>query len=207
MSDTEKLERRGRPRSFDVERALDQAMRLFHASGYEGVGIAELTAALGISPPSLYAAFGSKRDLYERALQRYANSIGVKLVAELATPGPAAEAIGRFLARAVELYTADPKTRGCLVLEGARNVADPAVCRMTAERKAVTYRVLRDRIAVERPDLAKDVADFVMTVVAGLSAAARDGVTRARLRAVAARAAAAVASELGARSATSSARD
>ena len=63
---------RGRPRSFDLDQAIDIAMKLFHARGYDAVGVAELVAALGIKPPSFYAAFGSKAGLLERALERYA---------------------------------------------------------------------------------------------------------------------------------------
>ncbi|WP_219816748.1 TetR/AcrR family transcriptional regulator [Arthrobacter sp. ZGTC131] len=61
----------GRKRAFDDQVALDTAMELFWRQGYEGTSIADLTLALGINPPSLYAAFGSKRELFERTLDRY----------------------------------------------------------------------------------------------------------------------------------------
>src|SRR5690242_7796928 len=62
---------RGRPRTFDMGAAVDKAMGLFHGRGYDGVGVAELGAALGVSPPSLYAAFGSKMGLFRQAVARY----------------------------------------------------------------------------------------------------------------------------------------
>lgn len=65
---------RGRPRSFDLDKAVDTAIKLFQARGYDAVGVAELSAALGIKPPSFYAAFGSKAGLLERALKRYGES-------------------------------------------------------------------------------------------------------------------------------------
>ena len=61
----------GRKRAFDDQAALQTAMELFWRQGYEGTSIADLTRALGINPPSLYAAFGSKRDLFEKTLDRY----------------------------------------------------------------------------------------------------------------------------------------
>src|ERR1700754_1304145 len=61
----------GRPREFDLDRALDHALEVFWRNGYEGTSIAELTEAMGINPPSLYAAFGSKEELFRKALDRY----------------------------------------------------------------------------------------------------------------------------------------
>ena len=61
----------GRPREFDIERALDRALEVFWRNGYEGASIASLTEAMGINPPSLYAAFGNKEGLFRRALDRY----------------------------------------------------------------------------------------------------------------------------------------
>ena len=71
MVDTEKIRKRGRPRAFDREAALATASTLFHAHGYEGVGVAALADAMGINPPSLYAAFGCKAALYDEVLSRY----------------------------------------------------------------------------------------------------------------------------------------
>ncbi len=61
----------GRPREFDIERALDRALEVFWRNGYESASIANLTEAMGINPPSLYAAFGNKEALFRRALDRY----------------------------------------------------------------------------------------------------------------------------------------
>src|ERR1700675_3846645 len=62
----------GRPREFDTDAAMEKAMRLFWAKGYEGTSVADLTGTLGISRPSLYAAFGDKQSLFRAALERYA---------------------------------------------------------------------------------------------------------------------------------------
>ena len=64
----------GRPREFDYEKALDQAMRVFWEKGYEGTSLPDLTQAMGINRPSLYASFGNKEELYKKALNRYAQT-------------------------------------------------------------------------------------------------------------------------------------
>src|SRR5678815_522991 len=61
----------GRPRAFDIDQALDQALRVFWEKGYDGASVADLTEAIGINPPSLYAAFGNKEALFKKALDRY----------------------------------------------------------------------------------------------------------------------------------------
>ncbi|HEU0221979.1 MAG TPA: TetR/AcrR family transcriptional regulator [Paracoccaceae bacterium] len=161
------------------------ALALFRARGYEGVGVAELTEAMGINAPSLYAAFGSKRGLYERALQRYAAEAGGYLPEVLAGPGSAATVLRDVFLKAVETMTAKGAPRGCLMLDGARYCADPDVVRLNTERQKFGRDLIRDRIARERPELAEELADYAMVVLRGLSAGARDGLSLERLRATA----------------------
>ncbi|HEX5959426.1 MAG TPA: helix-turn-helix domain-containing protein, partial [Hyphomicrobiaceae bacterium] len=71
MHKAESAAQRGRPREFDTEKALDRALEVFWRKGYEGASISELTDAMGINRPSLYAAFGNKEDLFRKALDRY----------------------------------------------------------------------------------------------------------------------------------------
>ena len=75
MTTTNISRARGRPRRFDPDEALATAQRLFHQRGYDAVGVVDLTKALGINPPSFYAAFGSKASLYARVLERYATTV------------------------------------------------------------------------------------------------------------------------------------
>ncbi len=96
----------GRPRGFDMERALDEAMEVFWRHGYEGATIAELTAAMGINPPSLYAAFGSKEGLLKAALDRYSERRDDFMREVLAAP-TAREAAEELLLRLADLQT-DP---------------------------------------------------------------------------------------------------
>ena len=171
-------------------------MQLFHARGYDGVGVAELSAAMGVNPPSLYAAFGSKKGLFERALERYVETEGGFIAATLAEPGSVAEVVGRVLTRAAELYGAPGGLPGCLVLDSTRNCADPEVRQLTEALRTRGRDLLRRRIAGEYPEAAETLADYVTVTLAGLSAAARDGMTPEALRQAAAMAASGFAAQL-----------
>jgi len=173
---------RGRPRAFDAEAAVDTAMALFHRHGYDAVGVAELGEAIGVKAPSLYAAFGSKKGLFERALQRYADTDGDFLYRTLDDEGSVAEVIGRFFIRAAEVYGAPGGLPGCLVLDSTRNCSDPEVKAVTAALRETGRQLIRQRIAREFPRAAEVLADFVMVTLSGLSAAARDGMDPAALR-------------------------
>lgn len=187
---------RGRRRCFDLDEAVDTAMRLFHARGYDAVGVAELGAELGIKPPSFYAAFGSKAGLFERVLQRYAAGETNIFARALDEGGGVAVVVARALDLAARLYPERNGVAGCLVLDGARNSADPEACALSAAAKAAGRKALRDFIATERPDRADELADFVIIAVSGMSAAARDGADESRLRAFAETAARAFRREL-----------
>ncbi|WP_338661996.1 helix-turn-helix domain-containing protein [Pararoseomonas sp. SCSIO 73927] len=175
---------RGRPRRFDPEAAVASAQALFQARGYDAVGVADLTAALGINPPSFYAAFGSKAGLYARVLERYGRA-GALPLAEILSPGrPVAEALADLIEEAARRYAADPAAAGCLALEGQR-CGDPAArdaARATAEAGTCA---IRDFIAARHPDRADALTDYVSTLLSGLSAMARAGVEQPRLLAAA----------------------
>lgn len=164
-------------------------MALFHARGYDAVGVAELAAAIGVNPPSLYAAFGSKKGLFERVVERYAATTGGITVATLAEPGPVAEVVPRLLTRLVEVYSKPGGVRGCLVLDSTRNCGDPEVRGLTEAVRLQAREQLRRRIAEEYPEMAEALADYVVVTLAGLSAAARDGMAPEALQRVAAMAA------------------
>lgn len=175
---------RGRPRAFDPEAALAEGQRLFHAYGYDAVGLSALTEALGIKPPSFYTAFGSKAAFFERVLERYA-STELVLADVLRTDLDPAEAVADLLERAARRYARDPARRGCLVLESARGNDDSesaAMARRIAERRRDQVRRL---IAATHPRQAGAVTDYVALVMSGLSAGAREGMSVTRLLAVA----------------------
>src|SRR5579862_5868846 len=110
--------RLGRPRSFDIDRALDRALQVFWRKGYEGATLSDLTKAVGVNRPSLYAAFGDKEALFRKALDRYLN--GPAAYTQEALKEPTARAvIERLLQGAADLNTAPRNPGGCLTVQGA----------------------------------------------------------------------------------------
>ena len=186
----------GRPRSFDTDKALDDAMEVFWRHGYDGASLAMLTKAMGIKPPSLYAAFGSKAGLFERALRRYAEGEANLFARARAGGGTVAEILQRTLLEAAHSYPERGGVAGCLVLDGARNSADPQARALALAAKAAARAAMRDVIAAEAPDRAEELADFMATAMAGMSAEARDGAGPERLLRFAELAGAAVRREL-----------
>lgn len=171
---TNKSRGRGRPRSFDLEEAVASAQKLFHARGYDAVGIADITAALGINPPSFYAAFGSKAGLYARVLERYNAGNAVPLATLLRDDRPVTECLAAVLEEAARYYSADPEASGCLVLEGVR--CDDHDAREAARAyNLAAEKVIRDFVSARCPEKAEQLTNFVSTTMSGLSAKARDG--------------------------------
>lgn len=186
MIDTKKLEARGRPRSFDMDKAIHAATRLFHRRGYDAVGVAELTQELGIKAPSLYAAFGSKVGLFERAVESYQASEANVFARALALGGSVAQVITRTFDNAASCYPEHDGAAGCLVIDGARNSGDPQAREFIAAVKQASRKALRDYIATEFPARADELAGLVTIMLAGMSAAARDGAGIAALKSFAA---------------------
>lgn len=170
---TEKPRGRGRPRRFDPEEAVATAQQLFHARGYDAVSVADVTAALGINPPSFYAAFGSKAGLYARVLERYNASSAVPLGDLLRDDCPVSECLTAVLEEAARYY-ANPDAAGCLVLEGVR-CNDPDAREAALAYNLAAEDVIRDYLAARCPKQAAQLTDFVSTTMSGLSAKARAG--------------------------------
>lgn len=171
---TEKVRVRGRPRQFDPEQAVATAQRLFHARGYDAVSVSDVTDALGINPPSFYAAFGNKAGLFTRILDRYAGTDAIPMAEMLRPDRPVAECLLSVLEEAARRYAADPVASGCLVLEGTRS--NDVEAREAARAFNVAGEgLVRDYIAIRHPNDAAAVTDFVSTTMSGLSAKARNG--------------------------------
>jgi len=175
---------RGRPREFDLEVALNSGQRMFHAESYETVGIAAITETLGISAPSFYKAFGSKALYFESILHRYSEAV-LPLDAILVPERPVVEALTDLLEQAARTYGKNPQQLGCLVLEAVRgNAVNEAV--MIARRVAeVRRKQIRDFVARENRAAAADMTDYVVSVMSGLSASAREGKSIPRLLTIA----------------------
>jgi AcrR family transcriptional regulator len=191
----------GRPRAFDADAALDKAMRLFWAKGYEGTSLADVTETLGINRPSLYAAFGNKEELFRRACARYeagAAAAGIGPPPPCASQCAAAplsprEAVARYLRLAAETM-ADGEHPGCLLVTAALATGDEAASVQTAlcaarERAREDWRAFfaaaRDDGRLPADADPDDLARYVMTVAHGMSVQARGGASREELRRVA----------------------
>jgi AcrR family transcriptional regulator len=186
--------RRGRPRSFDRDAALDRALDVFRRLGYEGASIGDLTGAMGIHPPSLYAAFGDKEGLFRAAVARYVEGPGSAAVRILAEEPDARRAVERLLRETADGLTSRGSPRGCLVALAGVNCSEEArpVAEAMASLRAASEGRLRARIerGIRDGDLApgsdaRALAGFYFTVLQGMSLRARDGASRASLRATA----------------------
>jgi AcrR family transcriptional regulator len=185
---------RGRPREFDIDQALDRALRVFWRKGYEGATLPELTRAMGINRPSLYAAFGSKEELFHQALDRYAEGPAGYIGEALSEPTARAVA-ERLLYGTTEVVTDRRNPRGCLLVQGALACGETAesVRRELAARRLAGEAAICERFerAITDGDLPSDsdpadLARYVVAVMQGIAVQAAGGANRAELRRVAA---------------------
>ena len=184
MATTNKSRARGRPRRFDPDAVVVTAQQLFHERGYDAVSVADVTEALGINPPSFYAAFGSKAGLYARVLEHWTATEAIPLADILRPDVAVVDALAALLEEAARRYASDPAAGGCLVLEGTRcNDEGAREAARALNEGAETF--IRDYVAARHPDAAREVADFVSTAMSGLSAKARSGHDLPRLLATA----------------------
>lgn len=186
---------RGRPRAFDREAALSQATHLFWRKGYEATSITDLTEAMGIASPSLYAAFGSKEALYAEALRYYVDTYEALIWKKFFTAQTAREAVNALLfdSAAALSGTIVDLPRGCMVaLSSIDSEEHRALDNLVKSERAVTFDRLKARLrqAVKTGEIPASVdvrglARFVQTVQTGMSILARDGVNHAELESVA----------------------
>ncbi len=182
----------GRPREFDLDKALDRALKVFWRKGYEGTSLPDLTKAMGINRPSLYAAFGNKEELFRKALERYVEGPAAYVRQALAEP-TSRTAVERLLFGAADLLT-DPKNpRGCLIVQGALACGEAAnaVRRDLISRRMASEAAIRERLerAQKEGDLLEDadpadLARYVATVIYGMAVQAASGASREELRRV-----------------------
>lgn len=186
---------RGRPRVFDRGLALETAMKLFWVKGFEATSISDLTAALGIGPTSLYAAFGSKEQLYAEALELYSASYEDLVLGRFRTASTAREAVSAYLCDSAAAMTgADADLpRGCMVTLGTVGGEEHAeLGGLMRTTRGGVYPVLLARLqkAVQDGELPPSLdlphlARYVQTVQSGMAIRARDGASREELQTVA----------------------
>jgi TetR/AcrR family transcriptional repressor of nem operon len=183
-----------RPRGFEETSALDAAMNRFWRHGYESTSVRDLTTAMGIGGTSLYNAFGDKRTLFVRALERYMNGATRERIARLEKSLPPKQAIQRFIGDIVERSVNDPDRRGCFLINSALEVAphDPElgaeIARRLSEIESFFYRAInagRKDGTIPRQRNARDVARLLLAVLLGIRVLARSKPDRALLEGVA----------------------
>jgi AcrR family transcriptional regulator len=183
----------GRPREFDVDKALDLALQVFWRKGYEGASMADLTETMGITKPSLYSAFGNKEELFRKALDRYVDGPGGYFQVALAKPN--ARAVVEHLLYESAAAVTDPNhPPGCLAVQGALSCGDAAesIKQELMSRRAKGEQDLRQRFerAIAEGDLpqdsdAADLAAYVSAILQGMAVQAAGGTTREQLRRIA----------------------
>ena len=183
----------GRPRSFDVEKALDRALKVFWRKGYEGASLPELTKAMSINRPSLYAAFGNKEALFRKALDRYAEGPAAYMGEAMAEPTGRA-VVEKLLRGAVDLLSDPRNPRGCLAVQGALACGEAAD---SIRKELASRRLAREAALCKRLKQAKsdgdlsadanpaDLARYIATVMQGMAVQAAGGATRRELTKVA----------------------
>jgi AcrR family transcriptional regulator len=183
---------RGRPREFDVDEALAAALRVFWTKGYDGASLTDLTSAMGITRPSLYAAFGNKEALFRKALDLYERE-------KLAYVGQALEAptsrqvVERLLRGALAMQTSDCEPKGCMrVLTSvscgpeAESIRADLMQRRQSSQRALCERMNR---AKEEGDLpagtdVDGLCAYLGAILGGMAVQAGSGAPRAQLEAL-----------------------
>jgi AcrR family transcriptional regulator len=183
----------GRPRSFDTDKALDRAMHVFWRKGYEGTSLADLTRAMRINAPSLYAAFGNKEALFGKVLDRYVAGPANYLPKALSAP-TAREAIRQVFDGVIALQTAAGHPGGCLVVQGAlaAGTGGSRMRKAAIARLALAEASIRKRLEAAKAegDLPKDskpaeLASYVLTTLSGIAVAGATGASRKHLKRIA----------------------
>lgn len=183
----------GRPRSFDLDTALDRALRVFWRKGYEGTSLSDLTRAMRINRPSLYAAFGDKESLFRKALDRY--MVRETRYWQKAIDAPTVrEFVEKLLRGAAEAMSRAGSPRGCLLVQGALTCSAEAesVRRELSARRQAGEAAIRGRLklAKKEGDLPAGadpgtLARYLTTVMQGMAVQAAGGANRTELRRVA----------------------
>lgn len=184
---------RGRPRTFDKMQALDAALAVFWRKGYQGASLSELTASMGLTKPSLYAAFGNKEQLYLAALQRYREQQLSQHVEALASEVDLKKAMRKFLHSVATTLTAEQLPGGCMVVNSVLSCDVGALPQQLAAAigdmvKQTSFGLLKERLQdeLQRRNLPEGtpveaLADYFSTVMTGMAVMAKMGVTSNRI--------------------------
>ncbi|MCG7992440.1 MAG: TetR/AcrR family transcriptional regulator [Candidatus Thiodiazotropha lotti] len=187
----------GRKRSFDKSAALDKAMRLFWKNGYSGTSVSDLTELLGINKPSLYAAFGNKEQLFTSALQHYRSSYGEPVLDKLDNPQslPLRDRIQAYMTGVIDLVSDQHSPKGCLFVKSScesgsswmpdgvtESLQDQGL--QARQKMTALFEDEQQQGRLSREVKANEAADYLMSVLYGISVMARQGRARKDLIAI-----------------------
>jgi AcrR family transcriptional regulator len=186
----EKLAKRspGRPRGFSLEAALDRAIPIFWAKGYDGASFRDLTGAMGITPPSLIAAFGDKRGLFDAAVARYAETLAAKHMSALEGADGLRDRLVAFFDAVIVNASGEDQPTGCLVtcaladMAGDDATASGQLAMLVAAADASLTRLFRD--AGFEPEEARGRAQIAAAMMHSLTLRARAGAPKTELQQV-----------------------
>ena len=184
---------RGRPRQFDRTEALDQAMKIFWQKGYTATSMNDLYEAMGIKSPSLYAAFGSKEDLYEEVLLHYEQSVAPVIWGHMTTEPSPRQAVWLWLERSAEMLTQTDMPHGCMVtLSAVGSEGNDRLGQLVRQLRSAGNALLKARLqqAQKQGDLPDSVdvealTHLYISIQQGMSIQARDGASRETLLSIA----------------------
>ncbi|WP_173410617.1 MULTISPECIES: TetR/AcrR family transcriptional regulator [Rhizobiaceae] len=185
--------KRGRPPAFDRETVLAAARDTFWQHGYDGSSIADLTAAMRITPQSLYAAFGSKAELYRETLEQYRRMPRPEPGNPFEANVDTVSAFERFLTNSAKIFTAPEHPKGCMISTAVLNCAEEnePIAHHVSSMRRQTLDVFTTRIerGMAEGDMradtnARSLARFLGAIVQGMSVQARDGATTDELLAL-----------------------
>lgn len=191
-TNTDAIKRRGRPPAFNHDDALEKAMQTFWTFGYEGTSMGALIEAMDMNKPSIYAAFGNKEALFNKALDKYLSGPSAFVKEALAEPTSYLVAKA-FLTKAVELLTQHQNSRGCMIVQSALSCGPEAEM---IQKKLIAYRANLEENFKKRFDLAKDngdlpedsntasLAKYIATIHQGISVQASSGASKNALMGV-----------------------
>lgn len=186
------MSRTGRPREFDRGDALQRAMKLFWAQGYEGTTLSDLQLTMGgITAPSFYAAFGSKEELFREVVELYKKTQGAPVVTALLEGATARASLEAMLRAAAESVCGRSNPRGCLMVLGGINCtsANKGIEEFLREQRAAREKIIRQRLrrGITEGDLppstdVNGLVSFYTSIVDGMAIRAKDGASRKALR-------------------------
>ena len=181
---------RGRPRGFDRDAALKRAMEVFWSRGYEGAQLVDLTKAMGINPPSFYAAFGSKEDAFCEAVDLYVATVGAEPMLALERATTLRSGLRTLIERSIDVALST-EAGGCMLILGVTNhlPENAGACARLKAARQITHDLIERRLerAIHDGELPESchvgaLASFFHGVLQAVGFQARDGASRADLR-------------------------